>query len=323
MGYHRIRLAPGFPVHLRVLAFVAAAAALFGAAAATARRIEVAAERPYDVGFVPSAGATRLLSLGHPTLAANLTWLRVVQYAGDPHADERGWEKLRPLLELVTDLDPGHGYAYQVGANFLMSAGLVDDSNAILEKGMRNVPDRYILPFQRAVNAFLYEGDHLTAGRYFERAASTRGAPPHLAEYVVAQYARGDAAEAAVSFLRHLETEAQDDESRRAIRGQIRRAVLERDAARLEAAAERYRSRMGIRPIALEQLVQEGLVEAIPPDPFGGAYYFDEDGRVRSSVEPRRFDRALTGAERDQAMRDARDRLRFLENSAARENRLR
>lgn len=307
----------------RVLVLAATAAALFGAAAAAAHRIEIAAERPYDVAFVPGAGAARLLSLGHPTLAANLTWLRAVQYAGDPRADERGWEKLRPLLELVTDLDPGHGYAYQVGANVLVSAGRLDEANAILEKGMRNVPDRYVLPFHRAVNAFLYQGDHLTAARYFERAARTPGAPPHLAEYVLAQYARGDAAEAALSFLRHLEAEAQDDESRRALGTQIQRAIVERDAARLEEAAERYRARVGIAPVALEQLVQEGLVAQIPPDPFGGSYYLDDEGRVRSSANPRRFDRPLGREARDEAMRDARARLRALEDGAARENQLR
>lgn len=306
-----------------VLAFTVAAAALFAAAAGTARRIEVAAERPYDVAFVPSAGAARILSLGHPTLAANLTWLRVVQYGGDPRADARGWDKLRPLLELVTDLDPRHGYAYQVGANFLASAGLVEDANAVLEKGMRNVPDRYILPFHRAVNAFLYEGDHLTAARYFERAARTPGAPPHLSEYVLAQYAKGDAAEAALSFLGHLEAEAQDDDSRRAIRTQIQRAIVERDATRLEEAAGRYRARIGLRPVALEQLVQEGLVARIPPDPFGGSYYLDDEGRVRSSANPRRFDGPLGREERDQAKRDARARLRSLEDSAAKENQLR
>src|SRR6266545_1062582 len=156
--------------------------------------MRVAGEKPYDVAFVPSAASLRWTSLGHPTLAANLMWLRAVQYMGEPRADERGWSKLRAIVELVTDLDPRHGYAYQTSANLLSTAGLLSDSNAILEKGTRNVPDRYILPFQRAVNAFLYAGDYAEAGRWFEVAAKAPGAPPHLRDYVLAMYVKGDAA---------------------------------------------------------------------------------------------------------------------------------
>ncbi len=130
---------------------------------------------------------------------------------------------------------------------------------------------------------------------------------------MLAQYVKGDAADAAISFLRQLESEAQDDESRRSIRSQILRATLERDATALEAAAERYRALVGVRPIALAQLVVEGLLPAIPPDPFGGAYYLDAEGRVRSTVSPSRFDRPSRG--KGEATEDAWKRLKALEDS--------
>jgi len=308
-------------VRSRPLAFAAAAAALFALSAAVAHRIRVVDPPFYDVRFVPTARSARWLSLGHSTLAADLHWLKTVQYMGDDRGDARGWERLRPLLELVTDLDPRHGYAYQVGANVLASAGLVGDSDAILEKGTRNVPDRYILPFHRAVNAFLYEGDYVLAGQWFERAARTPGAPPHLRDYVVAMYVRGDAAEAAASFLGHLLSEAQDDESRKAIAAQIRRAQLERDASALEEAAARFRERVGSPPRTLEQLVEAGLVPAVPPDPFGGKYVLGADGRVRSTVEPKRFERAPGARDRDQAARDAHQRLKSMEGEMEKRNR--
>jgi tetratricopeptide (TPR) repeat protein len=283
--------------------------ALFAGAVGIAHRIRVAGERPYDVSFVPSAASLRWLSLGHPTLAANLFWLRAVQYMGDPHADARGWEKLRPLVDVVTDLDPRHGYAYQTTGNMLASAGRLDDSNAILEKGTRNVPDRYILPFHRAVNAFMYAGDYVDAGKWFEIASRAPGAPARLREYVVAMYAKADRSEAAVSFLRHLREEAQDDESRKAIDHQLQRATLERDANRLEAAAETFRERTLLAPFCLEQLVLAGLVPSIPEDPFGGVYWMDGEGRVRSSVYDQRLDRPETPEQRERTLREYRVRL--------------
>jgi hypothetical protein len=302
-------------VRSRSLVHLAAAAALFAAALLVARKIRVAEDKPYDVSFVPSAGALRWTSLGHPTLAANLSWLRTVQYVGESRGDERGWGKLRPLVDLVTDLDPRHGYAYQVGANMLSNVGFIDDANAILEKGTRAVPNRYILPFHRAVNAFLYEGDHQLAGRWFEAAARTPGAPAHLREYVLAQYVKGDTADAAISFLERLESEAQDDESRRSIRSQILRATLERDARALEAVAETYRVRVGVAPVALAQLVFHGLIPAVPPDPYGGALYLDEGGRVRSTVDPRRFERSPGDESSERSQRAVRSRLKAMEES--------
>jgi tetratricopeptide (TPR) repeat protein len=288
----------------RPLLLAALAALLLGASGAVAHRIRVAADRPYDVAFVPSARTLRWLSLGHPTLAANLTWLRAVQYMGDPRADERGWDKLRPLVETVTDLDPKHGYAYQTTGIMLASAGLLADSNALLEKGVRNVPDRYILPFHRAVNAFMYAGDYAEAGRWFGIAARTPGAPARMREYVVAMYAKGNAAEAAISFLRRLEEEAQDDESRRAIAHQIQRAILERDASQIEQAVEAWRAFYGVAPLVLESLVVEGLLPAVPSDPFGGTYYLDWQGRVRSTVYQKRIDRD-TDADRNGTLRES------------------
>jgi tetratricopeptide (TPR) repeat protein len=295
------------PGRRRPLLFALLALALLGASVAVARSIQVGADRPYDVKLVPAARTLRWLSLGHPTLAANLLWLEAVQYMGDARADERGWEKLRPLVDVVTDLDPRHGYAYQTTGIMLSSAGRLSDSNAILEKGTRNVPERYILPFHRAVNAFMYAGDYAEAGRWFEVAARAPGAPTRMRDYVLSMYVQGDTAEAALSFLRRVEEEAQDDESRRALQLQIKRATLERDAGRIERAAARYRRLVGVQPVALEQLAYEGLLRPIPQDPFGGTYYFDEEWRIRSTVYEKRIDRAPSGPER--AVHEGRERV--------------
>jgi tetratricopeptide (TPR) repeat protein len=268
---------------------VAAIAALALATAGVASRLPVPEERPYDVAVVPATSAARWLSLGHPTLLANFFYLRAVQYIGEPRAHERGWEKLFPIIDLVTDLDPGHGYAYQVAGTLLGSYDRVDESNAILEKGMRACPDRYILPFLRAFNAFYYAGDYAEAGRFVELAARTPGAPERLRQNVVAMYVKGNRADAALGFLEQARAAAQDDETRRAIDAQVKQAVLERDAAVLDEALARYEERHGMRPFGLFALLADGLVERIPEDPFGGVYVIGPDGRVRSSVHPARF----------------------------------
>jgi tetratricopeptide (TPR) repeat protein len=271
----------------RVLPAVAAVLAL--ATAGAASRLPVPEERPYDVAVVPATSAARWLSLGHPTLLANLFYLRAVQYIGEPRANARGWERLYPVIDLVTDLDPGHGYAYQVAGTLLGSYDRVAESNAILEKGIRSCPSRYILPFLRAFNAFYYDGDYAEAGRFVEIAARTPGAPARLSQNVLAMYVKGNRTDAALAFLEHARSAAQDDESRRAIDEQVKQAVLERDAAGLDRAMARYEELHGVRPLMLFALVADGLVDRIPEDPFGGIYVIGPDGRTRSSVHPARF----------------------------------
>jgi tetratricopeptide (TPR) repeat protein len=272
--------------------------ALAGFALATwglAGRLETRQLAPYDVGIIPGAPALRWLSLGHPTLAANLLWLKAVQYIGDPRANERGWDKLYPLVDTITDLDPRNGYAYYVAGTLLSPMGRVVESNAILEKGTRARPDLYILPYSRAFNAFYYDDDWTSAGRFAEISARTPGAPAHVRQNVLAYYVKGQRADAAVAFLEQTLSEARDPETRKSVEAQLSQALLERDAARLDDAVEKWRSRYVIGPILLEQLVTEGLLPSVPADPHGGELYVDDDGRVRSTANPYRFARPEPG----------------------------
>ena len=259
------------------------------ATALAAGQLRVAQERPYDIDAIPRPGPLAWLYLGNRTLAANLNWLRAVQYIGEPRGNQRGWDKLYPLMETVTDLDPGHGYAYQVAGTILSSVGLVDESNRILEKGIRNAPDRYILPYHRAFNAFYYQDDWATAGKFAEIAARTPGAPAHVRHNVLAYYVKGKRADAAIAFLQQALAEAKDPDSRKAIEGQLVQARLELNASSLEDAIAAWRDRYVIGPFALEQLLREGLISSIPPDPQGGELFLDLDGRVRSTANPYRF----------------------------------
>jgi len=165
------------------------------------------------------------------------------------------------------------------------------ESNAILEKGTRNVRDRYILPYLRAFNAFYYDGDWTTAGRFAEIAARTPGAPDRIRQNVLAYYVKGQRADAAVAFLQQSLAEAKDADTRKAVEAQLKTALLEQDAAKLDEAVAEWRRRYIVGPFVLEQLIAEGLISNIPADPFGGQLYVDSDGRVRSSENPFRFTR--------------------------------
>ncbi len=71
-----------------------------------------------QVLYLWSGGHVKKLFPGFESLAADLYWLRTVQYFGSERrfAREKRFELLRPLIEITTDLDPRLEVAYRYGA---------------------------------------------------------------------------------------------------------------------------------------------------------------------------------------------------------------
>src|SRR3954466_15886827 len=105
------------------------AAVLVGAAAYVAQ----ARERRYplrevsdDTLYVSSTSTARRLSFGFNALAADLYWIRAIQYYGGSKLRAAGtagraapdYKLLYPLLDLTTSLDPEFSIAYRFGAIF-------------------------------------------------------------------------------------------------------------------------------------------------------------------------------------------------------------
>lgn len=270
---------------------LAAGLALLALAAGLNLRLaEHALARPYDVLHVPGGEAARLASLGHRTTVSDLYWLSTVQYIGEPKADARGWDKLFPLVDLVTDLDPRHGYAYQTAGIVLSAAGRLDESDRILEKGIARGPPYWTFPYYLAFNAWFYRGDYAAGARWAEQAARTPGASPNISHLAVSLASKSGTPEQAIEMLEVLRSTVRDEASAVRLDEQLKLAILERDAQALERAVARYEAQAGRAPTHLDQLVGAGLVPAIPADPFGGRYLWDAAAReVRSSANPFRF----------------------------------
>ncbi len=272
------------------LPLVLAAALLAAASGLNLRLAQAHATRPYDVVHVPSGAAARVVALGHRTFVSDVYWLSAVQYIGEPRADQRGWDKLLPLVDLVTDLDPRHGYAYQTAGIVLSAAGLLDESDAILRKGIEKGPPYWTFPFYLAFNSWFYRGDYATGARWAEIAARTPGASANISRLAVSLASKSGTPEDAIGMLQELRATVKDEATAERLDEQLKLAVLERDAQRLERAVARFRELRGRPPASLNELVSARLVESIPDDPLGGRYVWDaRQGEVRSSMNPFRF----------------------------------
>jgi hypothetical protein len=53
----------------------------------------------------------------------------------------------------------------------------------------------------------------------------------------------------------------------------------------LEQAVAQYQKRYHVKPHSIELLVAKSIIQKVPQDPYGGQFYLDSSGVVRSTTE--------------------------------------
>jgi len=245
-----------------------------------------------DAAFIPSGKVLRATAFGQRLLLSDLYWLRTVQYMGETIlSGTQRWDALYPLAEIVTDLDPRHGYVYQIaGSNLAGLAGRYAEADRILEKGMRNVPERWMLPWVAATNKFLHEQKYAEAAEFARRASAVAHRPDLalLAANLSALADTEDEYAAALAFLDQALEDAANPDLRQQLEARRVKVATYMQLSRLEKALAAFERAEGRRPGWLLELVP-GYLPWLPDDPSGGTFGYDPStGRVSSSVVGRR-----------------------------------
>jgi len=141
---------------------------------------------------------TRLLTLGYDQVAADLQWLRAIQYFARHLVSDRRYPLLEPLVEQIFSLDPDFKEPYfWAGSSVLygreISPARVYRANKIYERAMARFPDDYEPPYRLGMNFYTElrsEDDEQRARdqelglRYLQRAANAPNAPSTIRELV-------------------------------------------------------------------------------------------------------------------------------------------
>ena len=119
--------------------------------------------RTNEVLYLWSDGHVERLFGGFRGLAADIYWMRTVQYFGGQRvfATNKNYDLLYPLVDITTTLDPRLEIAYRYGAVFLSEprpggAGRPDLGVAILAKGCQALPDNWRLRQELGFFHFLF-----------------------------------------------------------------------------------------------------------------------------------------------------------------------
>lgn len=267
--------------------------------------------------YLTSSTALRRLSVGYSALAADLYWIRTIQYYGDmkrriaervasggpavPQPDD--YAQLAPLLELTTGLDPHFNLAYRFGAIFLAEAypggaGRPDLAVALLEKGLRDRPDKWEYMQDIGFVHYWWRHDYPAAAQWFERASQVPGAPWFLRSLAATTLAEGGDRRSSRLMWQSIHQSAEIDW----LKKDSARRLTQLDAMdfteRLQTRVDAFAAASGRAPSNWETLIRANAIPGVPMDPTGTPYELDASGRVSVSrqstlyplpVEPQRI----------------------------------
>jgi hypothetical protein len=196
---------------------------------------------------------------------------------------------LYPLLDITTALDPRFNIAYRFGAVFLAEPypggpGRPDLAIALLEKGLRERPDKWEYMEDIGFVHYWYVHDFGAAARWFARASEVPGAPWWLRSLAATTLAAGGDRRSsrvmweAIRQSAEIEWLRQDADRRLA---QLR-ALDEMD--QLQGVIDAFVQRTGRLPSGWAELVRARVLRGVPLDPAKTPYETSAEGRVRLST---------------------------------------
>ena len=234
-----------------------------------------------DFKYLPSGKFLKGAALSFDEVLADLLWIKTIGYFGGHYQTDRNFQWLKQLLDVTTTLDPYFEDPYEFGGIILAAElGDVDGSIEILKKGMDNVPKHHkrywYLPFFTAFNYMYYKGDYQTAAHYLEIAASFPQRPAYLPLLVARLYANTNDPTVVIPFLEKMLERAVTPDMKKKIKKRIAEIKIKKHLLILTKAQDQYKKRTGKYPEKLTDLVDIGLIPAIPVEPFGGKYFIAE-----------------------------------------------
>jgi hypothetical protein len=296
------------PSAWRALAGAIVAAVFVGAAASLQAVRETRFPEPPRTAeslYLTSGATLRRLSVGYSMLAADLYWIRAIQYYGgtrlrvdQPEARQRvvpsaaesaqDFPLLYPLLDLTTTLDPRFNIAYRFGAIFLAEpspggAGRPDLAIALLEKGLRERPDKWEYMQDIGFVHYWWRRDYRSAADWFEKASKAPGAPWFLRSLAAVTLTEGGDRRSSRTMWTAIRESAEIDW----LRNDADRRLQQLDAMDLIEAVQRAIDAAQPRTGKLTtwpELIRAGVLRGVPLDPQGVPLGITQEAEVHIGV---------------------------------------
>ena len=232
------------------------------------REMQVALPRFVQVGL---AGGDRYL-------AANINGFRALVASTD-RMQADNFKIQGRVQQDVAWLNPAHEDNYYIAAAILPWNGEVDAAQDVLQRAIVARPFDWQPIFYYAFNLYHFKRDPIAAAQWLLKASSraTDQNDRFAIENVAARwFEKGYEPRVAIGVIEGMANQSREGGFKRYL--QTRAARL-RSLETLRQAAVKYQSNTG-RPLRdLQELVNAGLIRALPVDPFGFGFAVNNEGQ--------------------------------------------
>lgn len=246
-------------------------------------------QRPFvaQLGYVPQPEILKFTTADQKQfISASLVWKVLIYFGG---LFERAMNRIytapdfagmQSMIEAAVKLDP-----YNVDAYYFAQAIMVWDmkevkaATELLEIGMQYRDWDWQLPYFAGFNYGYFLKNYDKAAEYFKRVGELTGNELSINLAGRYMYEAGQT-DMAIAYLTAMERGAQNETIRRSFK--IRLEAF-KGVKLVEAARDAYMIKYGKKPASVETLLDRGFINEMPVDPYGGTFYIDESGRVRST----------------------------------------
>jgi tetratricopeptide (TPR) repeat protein len=139
-----------------------------------------------------------------------------------------------------------------------------------------------MMPFFAGFNYFYFLQENEKAAEFLMEASRRPDADPMLASIASKLAYKEKKTETSIQFLEEMLQRTDDEMTKQRFRKRIEalRGIL-----LLEQAVANYQKRYHVKPRSFEVLIVKGLIQKVPEDPYGGKFYLDPSGSVKSTTE--------------------------------------
>jgi hypothetical protein len=246
-----------------------------------------------EILYIDNGQALKKVLLGFENLAADLYWLRTVQYFGGKRldAENKDFDLLEPLLNITTDLDPKLKIAYRYGAIFLSEAfprgqGSPELGIRLIDKGIAANPEYWHFYLDKGFIYYWFLHDYKKAADVFMKGSKVEGAPYWMMATAGRMMTLGGERDVAREIWKFLYETAENDQ----MRGNASVHLDQLDAMDamddLNELSKRYEAKSGRFPESWQELIDAGLLRAVPVDPTGVPFVLNSrQKRVEISLQ--------------------------------------
>jgi tetratricopeptide (TPR) repeat protein len=236
------------------------------------------------LGFFPPAPVIKALSGDQYQFLSQVITLKCLFYFGslvDQPGQKPEWQRLYQALFTSTRLDPYNMDAYYFAQAVLTwEPGHIPRVVKLLEYGFAHRPWDWYLPFFLSFDYAYFLHDYQKAGEYLAKVVQLKPEVDWYATLAARYFYEGGSTALALAYLKEIIPTARNEAIR--TRLMTRAEALERILT-IEQAISVYRKNFQKDPETLKDLVKAGILEGIPEDPYGGSFYLDKDGKVRTT----------------------------------------